>query len=169
MLNPYVIIAAGCIWLGSVVGGYLYGTAHERRAWEASTARLQAEASEIRLKAEARAREAENRAAEAAILIDGAHADAERKIAESRDAFAADLDRRLRNAARRSCGGNGVPSAPSGPSSAADPAAGSDPGLRGVDSGRLRAVRDAAMRLQGYAVACHSFTSGLPHKADIPD
>lgn len=43
--NPYILLAAGGIWLASIVGGYFYGTHHEALSWRASIAEQKAEAS----------------------------------------------------------------------------------------------------------------------------
>ena len=131
----------------------------EIAAWEVSAARQQAEAATVLAETEKRAREAENRAAEAARNTDENHAKALAEINATRDGFAAELDRRVRDAERRGRSRCPVPGAAPAAIQPADAAPSSDDGYRVVDTGRIRAVRNAALTLQAYAKACHAWAA----------
>lgn len=146
-----LVIAGFLAVLGAFIGGYLKGGADTAARWEAATERLKADAATTLAAetAKAAAKDAEN--AELANRLDLANAKAEA------DAYATatDFARRLREARR---GANGrCPTAVA----AVDPGVGAgvtesrDDGPGGADPAVH--LRDAALELQRYAVACHSW------------
>lgn len=151
MPNPYLIIALLLALGGSFVGGYLKGGADTGARWEAATERLKAEASQTLAEetAKAAAKDAEN--AELANKLDVEHAKAVQDALATRD----DFSRRLLVARRGArCSGPAAPPA-ADPGVGAGPAPERNDGSGGPDPGLI--LRDAALELQRYAVACHGW------------
>lgn len=149
--NPYVLLAAGGLWIASILGGYFYGTHHEALSWRAVIAEQQATAARTLNTATEAARQKETADADHAREIDAQHAEALRAVADSRDAFAD----KLRIARSRQCG----PSAPAGQTtdsgSGAIVAPRGDGGPGQPDPGNR--LREAVKVLQAYSVAAHEF------------
>lgn len=149
--NPYVLLAAGGLWIVSILGGYFYGTHHEALSWRAVIAEQKVETARTLNTATEAARQKETADADHAREIDAQHADALRAVADSRDAFAD----KLRIARSRQCG----PSAPAG--QAADTGSGATVASRGDDGPGQpdpgNRLREAVKVLQAYAVACHGW------------
>jgi hypothetical protein len=149
-LAPY--LALGGILLAAMsysVGSY-NGHKAERIKWEAVRATERADAATILAKAEAAAREAENRASVAAMKIGETHAKALQDIERSR----ADFSRRLHIATGSRCP-NALPTPAADTGAAADTTARRDDGPGGVNSGF--SLRDAALELQAYAKSCNAW------------
>jgi len=148
--SPYVIGAVAVLLLGSHTAVWLKATSAANSRWEAVRAVDRADAATILSKAEADAREAENRASVAAIQIGETHAKALQDIERSR----ADFSRRLHIATGSRCP-NALrpPAADTG--AAADTATRRDDGPGGVNSGF--SLRDAALELQAYAKSCNAW------------
>ena len=155
--TPYLAAAAVLALLGAFVAGNLHGHRAEKTAWEAATARIQAEAATTLAAETERVREAENRAQALTRTIEETHA----FTAAADAARGADFDRRLtervRAAERRARRNCPVPGQAADPASAEGVAAGGDDGLGVVSVERVRAIRDAGLELQRYAVACFTW------------
>lgn len=149
--NPYILLAAGGIWLASIVGGYFYGTHHEALSWKAAIAQQQADASRTLTAATDAARQKEATDADHAREIDAQHAAALDAANSSRDDFA----RRLRDARSRSCGSGADGGKATDTGSSAISPIGGDTGPGSVDPGNR--LREAVKVLQAYAVACHGW------------
>jgi hypothetical protein len=153
--NPYLIGGAALAFLLATSGAYITGRVQGGKAsnarWEAVRTQERLDAATIQAFALQRARDAENRAAEAARTIEAEHNEAIALASRTRDDFA----RRLRLAQAGSCRSNGVP--PDAPSAGvgADATPGSDSGPGSGNPGL--SLRDAALSLQAYAVACHKW------------
>ena len=140
--------------IGSHAAVWLKATSAADARWEATRAVERADAATVAANAEKRAREAENRAAAAAINAEETHAKA---IADAA-ASSADFDERLRRATRpRRC--DSVPGSTSAASVPAVGATGSDggPGQPDFESGRR--LRSAVKALQAYAVSCQGWAA----------
>lgn len=138
-------------FIGWTTAVYFYATGHEARKWEAAHAALKAEAADTLTKATQAARDKENADAERARQVDEVYQAMLNDAYAGRDSF----NERLRIARRgQSCAdtASGQAAHPRGGENVAplsnDGPGGSDP------AGRLR---DAALELQRYAVACHSW------------
>lgn len=95
-MNPYLIIAAILVWLGTGIAGYLKGSADVRNAWRTEVA--QADAAALKKKAEldeqARAQEAAD--AEHAMNLEAQHAKDLEAVRAGSAGFINELTRRLR-------------------------------------------------------------------------
>jgi len=152
--NPYVIGAVAVLLLGSHTAVWLKATSAANGRWEAVRATERADAMRVQLDAEKRAREAENRAAKAAITIEAEHA---RNLADI-DAATADFNRRLRALPRPGrC--DGVPSAPGPAGNPADPATGSGSRPGGNDIASVTRLRRTALKLQADVKACWAWAA----------
>jgi hypothetical protein len=148
--SPYVIGAVAVLLLGSHTAVWLKATSAANGRWEAVRATDRADAMQVQLDAEKRAREAENRASVAAMKIGETHA----KALQDLDATRADFSRRLHIATGSRC-----PNALRPP--AADTGAAADTATRRDDeSGKpdpRLSLRDAALELQAYAKSCNAW------------
>lgn len=159
--SPYLAVAAVLALLGAFVAGNLHGHRAEKTVWEAATARLQAEAATTLAAETQRVREAENRAQALTRTIEETHA----VTAAADAARGADFDRRLaervRDAERRARSRCPVPGQAADPAAAEGTASGGDAGLGGISVERVRAIRDAGLELQRYAVACYEWARSV--------
>lgn len=150
LLTPWLILAVILALGGSWAAGNYQGHKAESAAWERVQAQERADAATLQAKAEKAAHDADLRADEAARTIEETHA----KDMADADATRADFTERLRAATRpRRC--DGLPTAAANPGGGADVADGGQPGFRGPDPGV--SIRDAALILQSYVKACHSW------------
>lgn len=155
MPHPYLILAAVIAFLGAYMGGNLHGHRAERIVWEKALAEQKAEAGKVLANALQRVRDKENQDAETARRIDETHA---HELAVA-NAGLADFERRLRETRRRASCGN-TPATPAvNPGISADIAPGGDDGSRTNDP--ASSLREAALDLQRYALACHSWAKGV--------
>lgn len=138
-------------FIGWTTGVYFFATSHEARIWKTQIAEQKAEAGKVLSDALGRVREKENADADTARQIDQDHAAELKSIADSRDDFA----NRLRTARRGSSCGNTSGTKAADPSISENPANGSDDRYGSADPGNR--LRDAALSLQVYAKACHSW------------
>ena len=149
--HPYVILAAFLAILGAYVGGNLHGHRAERVTWEAATERLKAEQAQTLADETAKAVLATQRMDELAREKDAE--DEKRRIADA--AGRDDFERRLREARRRAGRCSAPTPASVNPGESAGAAPERDDGPGSPDPGL--ALRDAALELQRYAVACHGW------------
>ncbi len=151
LLANWKLIAAGAFYAVSliVVGAGVHN--YVSRGYEAAISAQKAEAATKLSELTKRARKKENEDAENARNIDAVYQ------AMLSDAYAGrdDFDKRLRIARRgQGCGGTGS-GAPSDTGERTDPAAVSEHGPGSPDP--AHDLRNAALELQRYAKACHSF------------
>lgn len=148
-MNPYLIIAAICIWLGTFAGGYLKGSADVKARWVAEVT-----ASDLRLSEERRTIEkavADKEAAQAAHTRNmEAEFNAKLQAADAgRDAFA----KRLRDAQARYSRCQ-LSAASIDPSSVTGGSTGGDAGPRGPDLESLHRLRSVGLKLQETVKLC---------------
>jgi len=155
--SPFLALAAVLALLGAFVAGNLHGHRAEKTVWEAATARLQAEAATTLAAETERVRAAENRAQALTRTIEETHAVTAAADAARRDTFDRLLTQRVRDAERRARSRCPVPGQAADPAAAEGSAPGGDAGLGGVSVERVRAIRDAGLELQRYAVACFTW------------
>ncbi len=149
-LGPYkyLVLAgiAAVALMGAGYGGYHYRDLSAIAAIE----KQNAEASKALLDLTEKHRKQEQADADKSREIDSVYQSMVNDAYAGRDDFA----KRLRIARRTSCGGPGTAEA-ANPSISQEPAAVSESGLSADDIG-LR-IRDGALELQRYAVACHDW------------
>jgi len=151
MPNPTAILIAAGLWLSSCVGVFFWAQHIEANAWRVKVSEQKIEAGKVLATALQNNRVKENQDAENARKVDENHAKDLAAATASRDDFA----NRLRIARRgASCPNPGSTEAPD-PGISPDPASISNDGPRGPDP--ALSLRDAALELQRYARACHSW------------
>ena len=151
--SPYLIIVAMLALGGAFVAGDLHRRAERDDHYGRIIAEQKVAAAGI-LAAETAKTEATNaRNAELARTIEETNA----QKAAADIARGADFDKRLRLAVGRERGRCTATSQTAPAGSGAEPAESGDPGLGGISPEAIRAVRDAGLELQRYAVACHSW------------
>lgn len=156
-MNPYVIIGAGVAFLVVATSAFFEGRHYEALTWEKAVAAQKIEAAAKLQTATAANAALDAKNSELAIRLDQEHANAIADAAASRDNFNSDLAKRLRETERRLRGRCTPAPEAAHPGVGADVAAVGDDGPAGVDLAAVRAVRDAALEMQAYAVACHGW------------
>lgn len=141
--------------IAAALGVALMVTKLELAALRIAVAEQKVEAGKVLAGALQRLRDKENRDAENARAIDEAH----KAEIDSANAGRADFERRLRVARSRPSCGNTTAVKAVDPVVSESPTAGRDDGHRENDIGI--SLRDAALELQRYAIACHSFATSV--------
>jgi len=151
LLANWKLIAAGAFYAASLVAVGVGVHNYVSLGYEAAISAQKAEAAAKLTELTERARKKETEDAENARNIDAVYQAMLNDAFAGRDAF----DQRLRIARRGArCGGAGS-GAPADTGERADPAAVSEPGPGSPDP--AHDLRNAALELQRYAKACHSF------------
>lgn len=147
-MNPWVIIGVILLALGLGITGELHGRREQRITDQHEIDQQKIEAGELRFKLQDAARQKESDDAKYTRDLDAAHADAARAATDATDAARPRIDGLVRSLAgcRRSSSGS-VPTAPTGSSSSADSAAGSDDRLLGGIGERFTRLGEAANKL----------------------
>lgn len=155
MPNPWLILGVVLALGGAALAGYTYGTKHEARAWEAATAKLQAEAAQTLATANAAAAAKDQSNAELARNLDEKHAKELEAINAARDSAGKRLADSVRNLTRcRSSGPGELPVAASDPGIVADDATGGDAGLSAQIGASLAGIGADANKLAATVRQC---------------
>lgn len=160
-MNPYLIIASLVGALALAVGGFVEGRHYESLTWAKALSEQKLDAA-AKLTAAVNANAAADaKNSELANRLDQEHANAIADAAASRDNFTAELTRRIaervRETERRVRGSCPTTAEAPHPGVRADVANGGDRGPVGPDIAAGQRLRDYALELQTYAVACHSW------------
>ena len=156
----YLALAAVLALLGAFIAGDLTGAKHERAAWEASTAKLKADAATLLANAQEAARKKENEDAEKARAIDATYQDKINILASGASDRERSLLGSLRNFQRRgdSCINTRLAeaAAPGSPEvTTPDPR---DAVLEAA-ARDFRQLGDDADKLAAWATACHNWAT----------
>lgn len=146
--NPYAILAAAGLWLGSLVGVWFYSAHIDSLSWKASIAKQETEASTLLTQLTETAAKKDSAAAEFARNLDEVHTNATHEIALAGDASQRDFTEQLRRiaASRPSCPGTGTAEAINA-KYLADSAARGKNQLLGEAASDLRQAGESANRL----------------------
>lgn len=159
--NPWVIIGAVGIWLGSILGGYFYGTHHEALVWKAATAELQTTAEHKLREANELASKKDAALALLARNLDEQHAQALQDIESTQSDFARRLSDSVRLSQRGKSCSSQLPRPANAPGVSENVTSGSDGGCGYINTEAVQQVRDLAKRLQEDAKASRIWAAGV--------